>query len=362
MATVTLDTHQLISAGYGTELRTTFTGEGDRRLLVVVTSCGGNNSVAAPEPKWSTTTSAGSVGATLSALYQSTAGLKSLGVWYAQDPATATVEVWCAQGSAPTFMHAMVWTNTDTTNPFGSAATPSTTVVSNSTAHSHTMVDGQTDGIYIGAACKRSTGAGSFTTGTELQNLYATNDPNGDARYMLSYTQPAATSDTIRWVQSAGWTFISTGFPIIAASGTIYYETPSGSITKTGALTRIALKTLAGSITKTGAIGPKVISLAGNIVGSITNTGAVAKAINLASGFVGSITNTGALALTTLKALAGSITNVGALTKIVQKALSGALALAGGITTGVRKTITFWIDDQIETDIHIKAEPANEDD
>jgi len=127
----------------------------------------------------------------------------------------------------------------------------------------------------------------------------------------------------------------STGSATITKiSGTLYYSTPVGSLTGTGAMTSVNLfaRLMAGVITAAGIVATKLTAFR-TVVGSLTSTGALSTVLTAFRTFTGSITPSGLLtkATTYVRAFAGSITGSGIVSgvKKVVKVLTGSITASG---------------------------------
>jgi hypothetical protein len=103
----------------------------------------------------------------------------------------------------------------------------------------------------------------------------------------------------------------------------------SGSSTPAGALSKLTTKSFAASITSTGNI---VKSTAKAFAGSITGGGSLATMILFTASLDGSITPSGAISKMTMKALAGASTLSGAITKLTMKGLGGEMTVTGALS------------------------------
>lgn len=366
--TVTFDT-AAISQGYAGGDRTVSITPGaqSNRLVVATVAHGGTVATGATAPLWNCSDTTGTGGSTMAEIYNATNGSTSLRIHYKLNPDTTASIVWTKQLSGPTFLYVTSWYNVNQSTPFATAGDVIYTALGQNYMMNPTADATATDGIYLGVGVVEQSNDGSFN-GTSSGNMtvlgdwWQTSSDEGSANFIAAYQYPGATQGSL-YTRSAWQEKILYAMAIINSAGVIYEQATAGSITKTGALTKIPAKVLAGAITKTGEIDRLTLKA---VVGAITNTGAVNKLIDLASGFVGDITNAGALARTTLKTLAGTVTFAeGTITRKILKVLAGAVTFAGGaagsLATMVRKVITFWLDDQIATDAHIDVQPENED-
>jgi hypothetical protein len=110
----------------------------------------------------------------------------------------------------------------------------------------------------------------------------------------------------------------------------------AGAIASSGALTRAIAKPLAGAITPAGALAK---AIAKPLAGTISSSGVVALIKVLLRSFAGTITSSGALKNQPQKGLAGAVSSAGAMTRAVSKALVGALAPAGALAKSIAKKL-----------------------
>lgn len=142
--------------------------------------------------------------------------------------------------------------------------------------------------------------------------------------------------------------------PPPAAGGTANTQSLSGSITMSGALTKLVLKSFSPSWLMTAALSKLA---AKPLSGSEAMTGALTKQDQkgltgteaMAGGTVtkvdgkavsGTLTMSGSIAKAVSKALAGAITMTGTITKLILKPLADSIAMSGLLTTQKLKSLT----------------------
>ena len=150
-------------------------------------------------------------------------------------------------------------------------------------------------------------------------------------------------------------TYATTWTATDLASGTIYYSTPTGSLTPSGAIVRRPSKTPTGSLTPTGRTARRTSKTP---TGSLTPTGRTARrtsktpagALGLAgalsavrtvlANMSGALGLAGAVGRSTAKGVAGAFTPAGAVGRNTAKGVAGAFTPAGAVGRSMAKVIT----------------------
>lgn len=151
--------------------------------------------------------------------------------------------------------------------------------------------------------------------------------------------------DLLRWYAPRVWSFP------VAAGGTTYSQSCTGSATPTGTLRCQVNKSLAGATTSTGTLAK---STSKPLAGSTTATGVLTKLASkpltgatTATGTItkraavipsGSTTSVGTVARLTSKPLAGSTTSTGTVTKVVASTLQGSSTATAALVQAIAKT------------------------
>lgn len=134
----------------------------------------------------------------------------------------------------------------------------------------------------------------------------------------------------------------------VAAGGTQFNQSASGSLTSAGALLKEPRLVLAGSLSsvvgalvrqaqvlKAGTLtgsGALLLQPQKLLTGSVASSGAVTGVRTVLQSVAGTLTSAGALAKETAKAFAGTVTSAGDLLKQAQKALAGTMTSSGALT------------------------------
>jgi len=113
---------------------------------------------------------------------------------------------------------------------------------------------------------------------------------------------------------------------IIAAGGTTFNISPSGSVTPSGVLIKQTNKDIGGSITFSGVMVKSVQKL---LSGNLSPSGALATAKTAVLSLAGSLTPSGTIVKNTQKTTVGSITPTGQFAKTVQKVFNGTITPSG---------------------------------
>lgn len=123
----------------------------------------------------------------------------------------------------------------------------------------------------------------------------------------------------------------------IPAGGTTFTQSVGGTITPTGALTKLVIRGLGGGITPAGALAKQVQRPLG---GSVTPTGAVVKQPQRR--LTGGITPSAALSTTVVftKTISGGITPAGSLTRLVSAHPAGVIVPAGVVAKLASRRLT----------------------
>ena len=125
-------------------------------------------------------------------------------------------------------------------------------------------------------------------------------------------------------------TYATTWTATDLASGTIYYSTPTGSLTPSGAIVRRPSKTPTGSLTPTGRTARRTSKTP---TGSLTPTGRTARRTSKTP--AGAFTPAGAVGRNTAKGVAGAFTPAGAVGRSMAKVITGVLGLAGDVAAEI---------------------------
>ena len=127
-------------------------------------------------------------------------------------------------------------------------------------------------------------------------------------------------------------TYATTWTATDLASGTIYYSTPTGSLTPSGAIVRRPSKTPTGSLTPTGRTARRTSKTP---AGAFTPAGALSAVRTVLANMSGALGLAGAVGRSTAKGVAGAFTPAGAVGRSMAKVITGVLGLAGDVAAEI---------------------------
>ena len=134
---------------------------------------------------------------------------------------------------------------------------------------------------------------------------------------------------------------LSNYFEYAAAGGTTYYQSVSGSLTPTGALSKTPGKALGGALSFSGGLLKKTSTA---LAGSLSFAGALIKKSFVALGGVISFAGSLGTALLKIISLGGTLTFSGSISKLPKKLLTGSISFTGGIVKKIFKSLVGTLD------------------